>query len=356
MAILYITPNYFTYKTICFILNYMEKKTVLVTGGNGFIGAHIVNNFVDKGYKVFVLCRKNKSNNKLFMENLEKGNIEIIQGDISNPNYSNFPNVNYIVHVAGLVSAYGKLDDFMKINYKGTEKLLEFAKTLKKLECFSYISSTAVYGYYGYKNLSEDDLKKPFNNPYSISKFKTEELVKDFCTNNNIDYLILRPGNVYGEYDYTSSHEIYSRVKRQKMSICAGGKYESCFVYGKNLAEAIVYTTLKKDTHNTDYNITDGNTETLKEYLTKVANEFGVKPKFLNFPAPIAKTVATLIEGIYKLFNIKKAPLITKFSIWQNCADYSFSIDKLLSTGYKKPFNETDAINNTVKWFNSTDN
>jgi len=332
----------------------MERNNVLVTGGNGFVGAHVVNNFVDKGYKVFVLCRRGKSDNIKFMENVKNGNIEIIQGDISNVDYSQFPtNINYIVHVAGLVSVYGKLEKFMEVNYNGTKRLLEGAKTLKEIECFSYISSTAVYGYYGYTNLKENDEKRPFNNPYSISKLKTEELVTEYCKKENINYLILRPGNVYGEYDYTSSIEIYSRVKNEKMSICAGGKYQSCFVYSGNLAEAIVYTTLNKNTYNTDYNITDGNDETLKEYLTKVANAFELRPKFFNFPAPLSKAVAVLIEGIYKLFRIKKAPLITKFSVWQNCCDYHFSIEKLLSTGYKKITDEKTAIKNTVEWFNS---
>jgi len=334
----------------------MKTKTVLVTGGNGFIGSHIVNNFVDKGYKVFVLCRKNSSKNNLFMKNLKENKIQIIQSDINSIKNENLPDVNYIVHVAGLVSVYGKLDTFMEINYNGTNKLLEYAKTLKNLECFSYISSTAVYGYTGYSNISEDYPKKPFNNPYSISKLETEKLVEDFCKNNNINYLILRPGNVYGEYDYTSSYQIYSRVKKCKMSICAGGNKKSCFVYSGNLAEAVTHTTLNQKCYNTDYNITDGNDETLKEYLTKVATAFKVKPKFINFSAPIAKCVATLVEGIYKLFHIKKAPLITRFSIWQNCVDYSFSINKLLSTGYKKQTTEEDAIKNTVNWFNNINN
>ena len=335
----------------------MEKKNILVTGGNGFIGSHIVNNFVDRGYKVFVLCRRETSHNNQFMQNLQEGKIEIIQGDIKTIDYNNnFPDINYIVHVAGLVSAYGKMEHFMDINYEGTKRLLEYSKTLKNLKCFSYISSTAVYGYYGYTNLSEDAEKKPFDNPYSISKLKTEELVESFCKENKINYTILRPGNVYGEYDYTSSHEIYSRVKRCKMSICAGGNKQSCFVYAGNLAEAIVHTTLNNKCYNTDYNITDGNNETLREYLTKVANTFGVKPRFINFPAPIAKCVATLVEGFYKFLDINEAPLITKFSVWQNCADYSFSIDKLLSTGYKKKFEEDEAIQRTVDWFNSLEN
>lgn len=335
----------------------MKNKNVLITGGNGFIGSHITNKFVELGYKVFVICRRNSSDNPIFNKNVKSGKVKILQGNIKDFDYSKITqDINYIVHVAGLVSPYGKLKDFMEVNYNGTKKLLEYAKNINDLQCFTYLSSTAVYGYYGYTNLKEDAKKKPFNNPYSISKLETEKLVENFCTKNKIDYCIIRPGNVFGEYDYTSSHEIYGRVKKCKMSICAGGKYKSCFVYAGNLANAVIHTALKKEAHNTDYNVTDGENETLKEYLTLVANTFGVKAKFINFPAPIAKMVASLIEGTYKLFGIKKAPLITKFSIWQNCADYNFSIEKLLSTGYTKEYDFNTSIKKTVDWFNSIDN
>lgn len=334
----------------------MKIETILVTGGNGFIGSHTANKLVDLGYHVIVICRRNNSYNTKFNENLKNGKIEIYQGSIEDFDYSTLPHVDYIIHTAGKVSVYGSMKDFLRTNYEATTRLLDYAKSIDNLKCFTYLSTAAVYGYTGYIHLKEDAEKKPFNNPYPITKLKTENYLIDFCKENKIDYCIIRPGNVYGEYDYTSSHEIYSRVKKCKMSICASGKYKSCFVYAGNLAQAIIHTTLNKECHNTDYNVTDGNDETLKEYLTLVANTFGVKPKFINFPAPLAKCVASLVEGIYKLFHIKKAPLITRFSIWQNCVDYNFSIDKLLATGYKKETDDKTAIKNTVNWFNSINN
>ena len=334
----------------------MERKNVLITGGNGFIGSHVSNNFVDLGYKVYVLCRRGTSKNVKFNENVELGKIEVIKGSVVDFDYNQIKtNFDYIIHIAGVVSPYGKLKDFMKVNFDGTKKLLDFAVTQKNLKCFTYLSSTAVYGYSGYTHLSEDAPKKPFKNPYSISKLKTENLVQNYCKNNNINFVIVRPGNVFGEYDYTSSNEIYSRVKKQKMSICAGGKYKSCFVYSGNLAQAISYLSTHPNCYNEDYNVTDRQDETLKEYLTYVANAFGVKPKFLNFPAPLAKLTAILVEGTYKLLHIKKAPLITKFSIWQNCADYNFSIDKLLNTGFIPSTDFKTAIQNTANWYNTID-
>jgi len=327
-------------------------KTALVTGANGFIGSHLACKLAEQGFKVYGIYRKDSSQNPKFMEYVQKGNIVRYSGDVRDFNYSQMPAVDYIFHIAGKVSAYGPMKEFIEINYNGTQKLLEYAKRVRP-KCFTYFSSTAVYGYYGYVDLPENGEKKPFDNPYSISKLMTENLVRESCTTNKIDYVIIRPGNVYGEYDYTSSHEIYTRIKREKMMICAGGQYESCFVYVGNLADASIYIALNKKAHNADYNVTDGQNETLKEMFTLIAKTFGVKAKFTNFPKGLAKCVATVVEGTYKLFRIKKAPLITKFSVWQNCADYSFSIKKLLSTGFKPKVSMGEGVKKTCAWINS---
>ena len=69
----------------------------------------------------------------------------------------------------------------------------------------------------GYENRKEDDKMQPFNNPYCISKLETENLIKSFCQQENIDYIIIRPGNVYGPFDYTSTHILYSKVYENNM-------------------------------------------------------------------------------------------------------------------------------------------
>lgn len=324
-------------------------ETALVTGANGFIGSHLACELVKRGFMVYGVHRSPKSKNEEYNKFVKEGKIVTILGDVSNFDTNKLPNANYIYHIAGKVSVWGKMEEFIKINLVGTQTILEYAKRCNA-KCFTYLSSVAVYGFYGYKQIGEDGEKRPFKNGYSLSKLETENYVIKYATDNNIPYVIIRPGNVYGEYDYTSSHEVYGFIKKEKMIICGSGKYESCWVYVKNLVEAIIFTSTNTNAQNTDYNVADGNTS-LIDYLTKVALAYNVRPKFINFPAPLAKLTATLVEGFYKLFFIKKAPLITRFTVYQNCADYSFSTKKLEATGYKKVYSEEEGIKRTVEYF-----
>ena len=325
-------------------------ETALITGANGFIGSHLACELVRRGFMVYGVHRSPKSKNEEYNRFVEEGRIVTCLGDVSLFDTGKLPRADYVYHIAGRVSVWGTLDEFLKINLGGTRNFLKYAKRCNA-KCFTYLSSVAVYGFYGYKLLAEDGEKRPFKNPYSLSKLETENFVSEYAAENNLPYVIVRPGNVYGEYDYTSSHEVYGHVKEEKMIICGGGRYESCWVYVKNLVEAIILTSQSERARNTDYNVADSNTS-LRDYLTKVALAFNVKPKFTNFPAPLAKLVAAIVEGTYKLLCIKKAPLITRFTVCQNCADYSFSTEKLEAVGYKKLFSEDEGIRRTVEYFN----
>ncbi|MFA6766763.1 MAG: hypothetical protein WCS45_07005, partial [Clostridia bacterium] len=69
-------------------------------------------------------------------------------------------------------------------------------------------------------------------------------------------------------------------------------------------------------------------------------------------PAPISKLTATTIEGVYKLLKIKSMPLITMFSVLQNCSDYHFSIEKAKSAfGYNPEISLEEGTKRTADWF-----
>lgn len=139
-------------------------ETALITGANGFIGSHLACELVRRGYMVYGVHRSHNSKNEEYMKYVQEGKIVIFYGSVSDIDTNTIPNVDYVYHIAGKVSAWGKLDEFRGINLGGTRNFLEYAKRCN-VKCFTYLSSVAVYGFYGYKQLEEDGEKRPFNNP-----------------------------------------------------------------------------------------------------------------------------------------------------------------------------------------------
>ncbi len=327
----------------------MEKA--LITGICGFVGAHLANLLVAEGFEVIGMDMSDKTRNAELAQNIERGKVTVHKGSLTDFDFSAIGNIDYVFQIAGKVSAWGDLEDFNRINVDGTKRVIDYAKSAGA-KVVVYLSSTAVYGYYGYTNLKEEAPKRPMNNPYSLSKLAAEDMVKSYCPQIGQNYVIIRPGNVYGEYDMTSSYDLYRLIEKEKMPVIDKGKYISCFVYVKNLVRGIYGAATTPDAYNEDYNLTDGYGETLREYLSHVAAALGKKAKFLSVPSPLSKLTARTVEGVYRLFRIKSMPLITMFSVLQNCSDYHFSIEKAKSRfGYSPAVSLEQGTKNTAAWY-----
>lgn len=289
--------------------------------------------------------------NKELTQLIENKKVKIFKGSLLDFDFSVVGQVDYVYQIAGKVSAWGDIKVFNKINVDGTRKVIDYAKSVKS-KCIVYLSSTAVFGYYGYTDLKEEDEKKPMNNPYPLSKLEAENMVMSYCKDINQNYVVVRPGNIYGEYDMTSSYDIYKLIQKGKMPVIDNGKYKSCFVYVGNLVKGIYQASITPEAYNEDFNLTDGFGETLKEYFTYVAKALNVKPKFISIPALISKTTAFTVESIYKLLRIKTMPLITMFSVLQNCDNYHFSIEKAKRLfGYNPEISLEEGTKRAAKWF-----
>lgn len=323
----------------------------LVTGICGFVGAHLACLLHSEGLEVVGVDIGDKTRNKELQALIEGKKITVHKGDLLTFDFASLGKVDYVFQIAGKVSAWGDIADFNRINVDGTRRVIDYAKSVGA-KSIVYLSSTAVYGYTGYTNLKEDAEKHPMNNPYSLSKLAAETMVMSYCKEIGQNYVVIRPGNVYGDYDMTSSYDIYKLLEKGKMPVIDNGRHKSCFVYVKNLVMGIYQAGVTPEAYNEDYNLTDGFGETLAEYLTYAASALGAKPRFTSIPAALSKLTGRTIEGIYKLLRIKTMPLITMFSVLQNCVDYHFSIEKARSKfGYNPAISLEEGTRRTAEWF-----
>lgn len=179
-------------------------KKVLVTGADGFIGSHLVESLLEKGYEVKVFTMYNSFNTWGWLDTLPKdklGQIEIFSGDVRDPNGMReaLKGMDWVFHLAALIAipfSYHSPDSYVDTNIKGTLNVLQAARELGT-ERIMVTSTSEVYGTAQYVPIDE---KHPFQgqSPYSATKIGADRLAESFYRSFNLPVSIVRPFNTYG--------------------------------------------------------------------------------------------------------------------------------------------------------------
>tara|TARA_Y100000816_G_C26083458_1_gene571393 strand:+ start:206 stop:1198 length:993 start_codon:yes stop_codon:yes gene_type:complete len=178
------------------------KKRLLITGGTGFIGSHLAELCVRKGFNVTVFDRYNPNYNLGNLENsIYKKKIKFIFGDIRDfDSVNNAIKKNEIVfHLAALIGipySYESPNAYIKTNVEGTYNVLESCR--KNLITKTIITSTSeVYGSAKYIPIDEQHPLQP-QSPYSATKIAADNLALSYYHSFGLPVMIIRPFNTFG--------------------------------------------------------------------------------------------------------------------------------------------------------------
>ncbi len=179
-------------------------KKVLVTGADGFIGSHLTELLVEKGYQVRAFTFYNSFNTWGWLDTLPQDkmkNIEVFAGDVRDPNgvREAMKGVDGVFHLAALIAipfSYHSPDSYVDTNIKGTLNVLQAARELETARIM-VTSTSEVYGTAQYVPIDE---KHPFQgqSPYSATKIGADRLAESFYRSFNLPVTIVRPFNTYG--------------------------------------------------------------------------------------------------------------------------------------------------------------
>jgi len=267
------------------------KKTILVTGGTGFIGSAITKYLVEKKHRVIVF--DNNSRGRIDRLEKIKKKIKFIKGDIRNKKklYYAAKNADVIIHLAyinGTKFFYTKPYEILDIATKGMLNVIDACKKYKIKELYLASSSEVYQTPIKIPTDEKEMLKIPdIHNPrysYGGGKIISELLGIHFAKNNLKKFIIFRPHNVYSG-DMGNEHvipEFISRIKNikkdKKFLIRGTGDEKRSFIYIDDFISAFdkIFT---KGKNNEIYNIGTTEIVKIKELASKIAKIFGKKIK-----------------------------------------------------------------------------
>lgn len=265
--------------------------TSLVTGGAGFIGAHVTNHLIQQGHRVVVLddlsggFEDNVHEQAIFIKGsiTDKALIESLFAEYS---------FDYVYHLAAY-AAEGLSHFIRRFNYEnnliGSINLIN-QSIIHKVKCFVFTSSIAVYGA-GQLPMREELTPMP-EDPYGVAKFAVEMDLKAAHEMFGLNYIIFRPHNVYGEYQnigdrYRNVIGIFMNqlLQGKALTIFGDGTQTRAFSYIDDVAPHIANSVNIPAAYNEVFNIGGDIDYTVNELAETVMDVMGMRQDISYQPA-----------------------------------------------------------------------
>ena len=322
-----------------------RNSKALVTGATGFVGSHLVEELLDKGYQVRCLVRK--TSNLRWLSGLD---LEYAYGNIAEKSSLKdaVKDIDFIFHVAGLTKAKNR-EEYFKANAEGTKNLVEVClEENPQVQKFVYISSQAAVGPGDdMKPLDETAPCRPITH-YGESKLEGERIVLQHAS--QLPVTIIRPPAVYGPRDSDMLGFFKVANKGFRISFGRGESFLSlCYV--KDLINGIILVAENPKSIGQIYFIADDNVYSWTETFKIIARVLNKRTMPLKIPKSFVILLAYISEHFSKLlgrtavFNTQKAKEITQrywiLDVFKAKAELGFSPRYDLERGAKE----------TVRWY-----
>ena len=317
----------------------MSNKTVLVTGGAGFLGINLIRYLLKKNYKLVSFDYADFDYADI------KDKVTIIKGDIRNKKALDkaMDGIDLVVHCAAALPLY-KADEIYSIDIDGTRNVLAAAQK-HGIKRVVHISSTAVYGIKTKNPTSENDPLVGIG-PYGIAKIESEKIGEQYREKGMI-VPILRPKSFIGPERLGVFALLYDWAKEGlNFPMIGSGKNEYQLLDVEDLCDAIYLTmTLPANKANDTFNVGAKEFSTMKDDYQVVLDKSGFDKKILGFPAmPMVLTL--------RLLELLRLSPIYKWVYETAYRDSVVSIEKAeKQLGFEPKFSNKDALLRNYDWY-----
>ena len=328
--------------------------TVLVTGGAGLVGTHVLDALRARGERPRALVHAHARGG------VEAFGADAVVGDVTDASawQRATDGVRAIIHAAARVASHESFEEFTRVNVGGTRLAIEAARrTGARL---IHISTVAVYGrdavfQTGAQDITEDYPWQPLpvKDFYARSKRAAEQLVQDEAARGSLSAIAIRPNVIYGERDQLFTRRVMTNLRRGVLpQIGPGTNHLSC-VYAGNVASAILAALDAPPRLGLRaYNVTRDAPPLLtqREFLEAFAAALGVRPMRVRIPAALIRI------GVAAWGSLLRVVLPGRYSALGNAAmsfilgENPYSVDRIRNElGWTPPFDTRAAIQRSVQ-------
>ena len=322
--------------------------TVLLTGGNGFVGRHVAAALHERGDDVRVLALEREDTSWL----AEQG-MEVVRGDIRDPRClaPAVENADAVVHLAAMMDVWRPLSAYHAVNVLGTANVCEAAMQAG-VRRFVHMSSSSVYGFPSVLPVHEDAPLRPFRDPYPITKALADVLVGQMARERGFPAVVLRPDQIFGPGDEMHFARTADRLRLRRGIIVGYGDNTVPLIFIADLVQALLLALDHPAAVGQAYNITSAHPLTQRELLGSIAGAIGVVPPHRHFPFSILYAAGWAAEYAMRCSRASGHPPLTRLGVAFIGRRQRFSIEKARrELGFTPTYDLRAAIELTAEWY-----
>ena len=320
---------------------------ILVTGGTGFIGSHLIERLHGAGHMVVVPVRKG-SNLKFIHCSAETRPADMEKaGDVE----SVIEGIDVIFHLAGVRGSGWQFTDeeVRRINVGITKNLLN--ASYKRVKHFIYLSSVSVYGRFKGGPADEDYPCQP-ETRYGRSKSEAEKIVDEFHRGKRLPTTIIRPVITYGPGDtWGMVPKLIRLINSRKYLAVGGGKNRVHLIYIDDLIDGLLMVMLNPQAIGKTYVIAGEEPIAINRLVEIISGLLNKKAPPVRVPVWFANLTGLFLEKLYTAMSKKAEPFITRDKVDIMTRDRFFSSNRIKNElGYASRVNYEDGVKRTIDW------
>ncbi|MFL5850861.1 MAG: NAD-dependent epimerase/dehydratase family protein [Solirubrobacteraceae bacterium] len=321
---------------------------VLVTGGNGFVGRHVVSALQDRGEAVRVLALPTEETSAL-----EERGISIHRGDIRHPESlaECMRGVDRVLHLAAMMDVWRPVKDYHAVNVTGTENVCR-AALAARVRRVVHMSSSSVYGMALGRPADERSPLAPFRDPYPITKALGDMVVQRMIVEDDLPAVIIRPDQIFGPGDHLHFGRMADRLRAGKGVIVGSGHNALPLVYVSDAVQGLMLALEHDHALGRAYNITNDRPLTQRQLLHAIADEVGARPPRLHIPYHALYAAGYTAERLAKLTRSGKRPPVTRLGVAFLGTDNRYAIARARAElGYAPRVDLRDGVRLAAAWY-----